>query len=55
MFARESEEEKWSHTSHSDVYLSKVSLSRASISSILMVSFIIETQRDNGGVAVDFQ
>lgn len=55
MPARASEEEKRSQTEHKTLYLSYVLLSSAYISSILMMSFIVETQRDNGGVVVVLQ
>lgn len=51
MPARVSEEEKRSQTDHKNLNL----MLRANISSMLMKSFTMETQRDNGGVVVVFQ
>lgn len=50
MSFKASETEKSSQTNHRILYFSKVSLSNASISSIHMISLIVETHKDKGGV-----
>lgn len=47
--------EKRSQMDHNALYLSKVLLSKANISSTLIVSFMVETHHDKGGALVAFQ